>query len=51
MEIIVLAPDTPESAEPQSLRLFFEELDRSPRKRMTKEEIDRYIADERASWD
>lgn len=50
-EVIVLVDDPISEPSEVSLRAFFEELDRSPHKRRTKEEIDRYIAEERASWD
>jgi len=51
VEIIVLAGEAASLSEARSLRDFFDELDRLPRKRLTKEQIDRYIAEERASWD
>jgi hypothetical protein len=35
----------------ESLEQLFAAIDRMPRKRLTKEEIDRYLAEERASWD
>ena len=50
-EIIVLIPDTPSPAE-KGLRAFFDNLDRHPpQRRNSKEEIDTYLANERASWD
>lgn len=54
-EIIVLArpaanAGTPDSAS-QSLVEWFRELDRNPRRRMTKAEADAYLAEERASWE
>jgi hypothetical protein len=37
---------------PSSLRAYFEELDRQPlNKEYTREEMDAYLAEERASWD
>jgi hypothetical protein len=53
--VIVLLPEThqrdgDEKAQRQYLRDFFHRLDASDRPRMTKEEIDRYIEEERASW-
>ncbi|MCU0836321.1 MAG: hypothetical protein MUC77_18115 [Chromatiaceae bacterium] len=51
VEVIVLATSpTPARAE-QTLSELFAELDRMPHRRLTKEEVDRYIAEERASWD
>ncbi len=36
----------------QGLRAFFDDLDRHPpQRRYSKEEIDAYLAEERASWD
>lgn len=54
VEVILLAPNsapTGEHAAGESLRAFFQELDRSPRQRLSKEEIDRYLEEERANWD
>jgi hypothetical protein len=51
VEVIVLARQPLGSAAGQSLRELFAELDRMPHKRLTKEEVDRYIAEERASWE
>lgn len=51
VEVIVLAKDAPGDSAEQSLKELFAELDRMPHKRVTKEEIDRYLAEERASWD
>lgn len=51
VEVIVLA-STPSSAPAeQTLDDLFAELDRMPHKRLTKEDVDRYLAEERASWD
>lgn len=50
-EVIVLIPDTPAATE-AGLRSFFDNLDRQPPlQRHSKEEIDAYLARERASWD
>jgi hypothetical protein len=35
----------------QTLDELFAEIDRMPHKRLTKEEVDRYLAEERESWD
>lgn len=51
VEVIVLVPDAAPNQRGAALRAFFDELDRCPRQRLTKEEIDRQIAEERASWD
>jgi len=50
-EVIVLVQDLKESTGEESLRDFFKALDASPRPRMSKEEIDRYIDETRNSWD
>ena len=42
-------PDAVDAA--QTLGELFANLDRMPHKRLTKEEVDRYLAEERASWD
>jgi hypothetical protein len=51
VEIIVLASEETNSQAEQSLDELFSALDRMPHKRLTKEEVDRYLAEERASWD
>lgn len=51
VEVIVLAREASGDASGKSLRDLFAELDRMPHKHLTKEEVDRYIAEERASWD
>jgi len=51
VEIIVLAGEVPLAPPSPSLREFFEEIDKLPHARRTKEEIDGYLAEERASWD
>lgn len=49
-EVKVLAKDEGKPA--SSLRAYFEELDRHPlSKTYTREEMDAYLAQERASWD
>ena len=42
-------PDAVDAA--QTLGELFAEIDRMPHKRLTKEEVDRYLAEERESWD
>ena len=50
-EVIVLIPHPPSPAV-EGLRSFFDNLDRHPpQQRYSKEEIDAYLANERASWD
>lgn len=50
-EVIILIPYRPSSTE-EGLRAFFDHLDRHPpSQRHSKEEIDAYLAKERASWD
>lgn len=50
-EVIVLIPDPPSPTE-KGLRSLFDNLDRHPpRQCYSKEEIDAYLAKERASWD
>ncbi|WP_295455471.1 hypothetical protein [uncultured Thiodictyon sp.] len=51
VEVIVLANDTTGVQAEQSLDELFSALDRMPHKRLTKEEADAYLAEERASWD
>lgn len=47
-EVIILMPSTGEDG----LRAFFDNLDRHPpQQRYSKEEVDAYLAEERASWD
>lgn len=59
-EVIVLVgaaapPRAADAANPvspgQSLREFFEELDRRPRARLSAEEVEQWIEAERNSWD
>jgi hypothetical protein len=52
-EVIVLIPDIPPGpqGERRSLREFTEWLEHQPSSGRTKEEIDSYLAEERASWD
>lgn len=54
-KVIVLLPeprqrDEGEKAQREYLRDFFQRLDASDRPRMSQEEIDRYLEEERASW-
>ena len=51
VEIIVLYREPTSGPPASSLRAFSEEIGKLPHSRRTKEEIDRYIAEERASWD
>jgi hypothetical protein len=51
VEIIILYGEPPSGPPASSLRAFSEEIDKLPHSRRTKEEIDRYVAEERASWD
>ncbi len=51
VEVIVLATAPTPARVEQSLGELFAELDRMPHRRLTKEEVDRYLAEERASWD
>lgn len=48
-EVIVLVPDEPATDVEGLLRVAAEWREKHPRRR-TKEEIDRYLAEERASW-
>lgn len=48
-EVIVLLPSP--AAKDEGLRAFFDNLDKHPIKRhYSKEEVDTYLANERASW-
>ena len=50
-EVIVLIAKPPATKE-AGLRAFFDNLDRHPpQRRYSKQEIDTYVAKERASWD
>lgn len=51
VEVIVLANEATAVQAGQSLDELFSALDRMPHKHLTKEEVDRYLAEERASWD
>lgn len=51
VEVIVLASLPTTARAEQTLGELFAELDRMPHKLVTKEEVDRYLAEERASWD
>jgi hypothetical protein len=54
-EVIVLVPDPPQCREDNDPRLyletFFRDLDATDRPRLTQEEIDRYLEEERVSWE
>jgi hypothetical protein len=50
VEVIVLAPAGAEDSS-EALRTFFAELDRAPGRRLSREEVDDYLAKERASWE
>jgi hypothetical protein len=45
------SPQTDASQSEQNLAQLFAAIDVMPRRRLTKEEIDHYIAQERASWE
>ena len=49
-EVIVLLPEHKEEARP-TLSAVLDSLDQTPRPQRRKSEIDRYLADERGSWD
>lgn len=50
-EVTIRMPSPPAPKE-DGLRAFFDNLDRQPpQRRNSKEEIDAYLAEERASWD
>lgn len=52
-EVIVLVHDTETTADEehrQYLNYFFSRLESTDRHRLSKEEIDRYLEEERASW-
>jgi hypothetical protein len=51
VEIIILVDEASSRPPASSLREFSGEIEKLPDSRRTKEEIDRYIAEERASWD
>ena len=51
VEVIVSATQPPGVRVGQTLSELFAALDRMPRKRLTKEEVDSYLAAERASRD
>lgn len=52
-EVIVLVDEPEAGSNDQSdyLKALFRDLDASDRSRSTKDEIDRYLAEERASWE
>ncbi|MBN2885883.1 MAG: hypothetical protein JXM75_04145 [Chromatiaceae bacterium] len=50
-EVIVLVPERSVPNDSTSLKDFFQQLDAHPlQRRYTREEIDAYLAEERASW-
>ena len=51
IEIIILADAMNQVAEGGTLKDFFDEVDRSSHRRLSKADIDRAIADERSSWE
>lgn len=51
VEVIVLASTPATARSEQTLDELYAELDRMPHKRLTNEEVERYLADERASRD
>ncbi len=51
VEVIVLARQPSEGESRQTLGELFGDLDRMSHKPVTAEEVDRYLAEERASWD
>lgn len=53
-EVIVLVEETQRVQDREQrryLEAFFEDLDKTDRPRMTKEEIDRYLEEERVGWE
>ena len=50
-EIIMLFPEAPLTDKTSSLREFTEKLEHLPSSGRSQEDIDRYIEEERASWD
>lgn len=51
VEVIVLASQPQGGRAEPTLGELFAELDRMPHKPLTVEEVNRYLAEERASWD
>lgn len=51
VEIIILVDEASSCLPASSLRELAEEIEKLPHARRTKEEVDRYIAEGRASWD
>jgi hypothetical protein len=51
VEVIVLVSRPAGACAEQSLSELFAEIDRMPHKGLAKEDVDRYLAKERASWD
>lgn len=50
-EVIVLYPETPAAGKPRSLEEFMQHLQEADIPRRTQEEIDRYLEEERNSWE
>ena len=50
-EVIVLYPETPAVGKPRSLEEFMQHLQEVDIPRRTQEEIDRYLEEERHSWE
>lgn len=54
VEVIVLVPEAVQDSEAEQRRYleeFFRKLDATDRPHLSKEEIDRYLEEERASWE
>lgn len=51
VNVVVTAKLAPQNDAKQTLSELFAELDRMPCQSLTREEVDRAIAQERASWD
>jgi gamma-glutamyl:cysteine ligase YbdK (ATP-grasp superfamily) len=50
-EVIVRVSDSPKAEKPNDLASFMDWLDKQPRCTRSKEEIDRYLEEERNSWE
>lgn len=50
-DVIILVPDVGAETPRERLRNLFNEIDRSAHARLSKEDIDRHVAEERANWD
>ena len=51
VEVIVLLPETRSPAATSTLREFTEKLEKMPSSGRSKADIDRYLDEERSSWD